>query len=67
MNPDDNIMYLLITLAFVLAIVIWFLPVICSRGNENTKKILWITIFIGWIPIVWIALLISALLGTKKV
>ncbi|MBR6163273.1 hypothetical protein IKQ26_05255 [bacterium] len=47
-------------------IVVWFIPVFCSRGNENANKILWLTIFLGWIPLVWLVLLIAALLGRKK-
>lgn len=47
-------------------ICIWFIPVFCSRGNENGCKIFWICLFLGWIPIIWLVLLVSALLGSKK-
>ena len=66
MNITNIIDILLIILIFIILIGIWFIPVICSRGNENENKILWLTVFLGWIPFVWLALLISALLGKKK-
>ena len=53
-------------LIIILLITVWFVPTICSRKNENAKPIFLINIFLGWIPIVWVAILIAALLGKKK-
>ena len=47
-------------------LLIWLIPIFCSRGNENAKSILWLNIFLGWIPIIWLVLLLAALLGKKK-
>ena len=50
----------------ILFILIWFIPVLCSRKNENATAILWINLLLGWIPFVWLILLLAALLGRKK-
>lgn len=55
-----------IILIVIIFITIWLIPIFCSRKNENATSILWINIFLGWIPVVWIVLLLAALLGKKK-
>ena len=64
---SDLIDIFIIILLCIIILLIWLTPVFCSRGNENSKKILWLTLFLGWIPFVWLVLLLSALLGKKKV
>lgn len=55
-----------IVLVVIIFITIWLIPLFCSRKNENATAILWINLFLGWIPIIWIVLLLAALLGKKK-
>lgn len=55
-----------ILLIVIIFITIWLIPIFCSRKNENATAILLINLFLGWIPIIWIVLLLAALLGKKK-
>lgn len=56
-----------IILVVIIFIIIWLIPIFCSRKNENATAILWINLFLGWIPVVWIVLLLAALIGKKKI
>ena len=55
-----------VILIVIIVITIWLIPIFCSRKNENATAILWIDLFLGWIPVIWIVLLLAALLGKKK-
>ena len=50
---------------FMVYALLWWTPFICARQNKNKDQIFWVTVFLGWIPLVWMILLLSALLGDK--
>ena len=54
------------TCGIIFAILVWFIPIICAKGNENENKIFWLTLCLGYIPPIWVVLLLAALLGKKK-
>jgi len=63
----ENVLPIIVAILIaVIVIMIWLIPTFCSRRNENAKPILWLNIFLGWIPFIWIVLLLAALLGKKK-
>lgn len=67
MNDIENTMIIAgVILIVIILITIWLIPIFCSRKNENATAILWINLFLGWIPIIWLVLLLAALLGKKK-
>lgn len=67
MNDIENAMIIAgVILIVIILITIWLIPIFCSRKNENATAILWINLFLGWIPIIWLVLLLAALLGKKK-
>jgi len=50
---------------FMMFVLLWWAPFLCAQQNKNKNQIFWLTLLLGWIPIVWIVLLLSALLGEK--
>ena len=67
MNDIENTMIIAgVILIVIILITIWLIPIFCSRKNENATAILWINLFLGWIPIIWLVLLLAALLGKNK-
>ena len=67
MNDIENTMIIAVVILIVIILItIWLIPIFCSRKNENATAILWINLFLGWIPIIWLVLLLAALLGKKK-
>lgn len=63
----ETIFYIIIGVTIVsISFLLWLIPTFCSRKNENATAILWLNIFLGWIPLVWLVLLLAALLGKKK-
>lgn len=67
MNDIENTMIIAgVILIVIILITIWLIPIFCSRKNENATAILWINLFLGWIPVIWLVLLLAALLGKKK-
>lgn len=63
---ENTMMIAGVILIVIIFITIWLIPIFCSRKNENATAILWINLFLGWIPVIWIVLLLAALLGKKK-
>lgn len=55
------VLFVLIILGYV-----WFLPTIVSSTHTNHRKIFWLNLIIGWIPLIWIILLIVAITGERK-
>lgn len=55
-----------IWIILVLLLVAWFLPSVIASNNVNHRKIFWVNLLIGWIPIIWLILLIAALVGEKR-
>ena len=67
MNDIENTMIIAgVILIVIILITIWLIPIFCSRKNENATAILWINLFLGWIPIVWLVLVLAQLLGKQK-
>lgn len=58
----------LFAMGFILIILLlaWWLPTLIARKNANFYKIFWVNLLIGWIPIIWLILLIAALVGERK-
>ena len=54
-----------IAVVFMMYVLFWWTPFMCAQQNKNKKQIFWLTIFLGWIPLVWFGLLLAALLGDK--
>ena len=53
MNDIENTMIIAgVILIVIILITIWLIPIFCSRKNENATAILWINLFLGWIPII---------------
>lgn len=64
-NSDGGSM-LFILIILTLSLVAWFLPSVIASNNVNYRKIFWVNLLIGWIPIIWLILLIAALVGEKR-
>ena len=57
---------LLICLGICFLIFIYLLPSKVAANNKNADKIYWVNLFLGWIPFIWLALLLAALLGDSR-
>ena len=69
LSEDNSISFtplILLILAIWLAITIYMLPAQMAKGNKNAHKIFLVNLFLGWIPIVWLVLLLAALIGEAK-
>ena len=62
---NNEVGVFLVTVWLMLYIVLWWVPYMCAQQNKNKKQIFWLTLFLGWFPLVWFILLIAALLGDK--
>ena len=64
---DSSFASIFILLLVIGVIVfIYMLPSKLASGNKNAKKVFYVNIFLGWIPIIWIILLVAALIGEAK-
>lgn len=65
---EDNTLISVIVLIFVLWLVffIYMLPSKIAANNKNASKIYKVNLFLGWIPVIWLILLLAALLGESK-
>ena len=66
-NNETNLFISLIILILVLWIA-WFfymLPAKLARHNKNADRMYKVNLFLGWVPGVWIVLLIVALVGER--
>lgn len=55
-----------IWIILAISLLAWFLPSVIASNNVNHRKIFWVNLLIGWIPIIWLILLIAALVGEKR-
>lgn len=64
----NNTVISVIILAFVLWLVlfIYMLPSKIAANNKNANKIYKVNLFLGWIPVIWLILLLAALVGEDK-
>lgn len=65
---EDNTIISVIVLVFVLWLVffIYMLPAKIAASNKNASKIYKVNLFLGWIPVIWVVLLLAALIGESK-
>lgn len=65
---EDNTIISVIILVFVLWFVffIYMLPSKIAANNKNANKIYKVNLFLGWIPVIWLILLLAALVGENK-
>ena len=65
---EDNTIISVIVLVFVLWLVffIYMLPAKMAASNKNASKIYKVNLFLGWIPVIWVVLLLAALIGENK-
>ena len=65
---EDNTIISVIVLVFVLWLVffIYMLPAKIAASNKNASKIYKVNLFLGWIPVIWVVLLLAALIGENK-
>lgn len=53
-------------LATIVIIHIYLLPSKIAADNKNADKIYRVNLFLGWIPFVWLILLLAALIGESR-
>lgn len=65
---EDNTAVSVIIFIVVLWLVffIYMLPAKIASDNKNADKIYKVNLFLGWIPIIWLILLLAALIGESK-
>ena len=65
---EDNTITSIIILVFVLWLLffIYMLPAKIASNNKNASKVYKVNLFLGWIPVIWLILLLAALIGESK-
>ena len=65
---EDNTITSVIILVFILWLLffIYMLPAKIASNNKNANKIYKVNLFLGWIPVIWLILLLAALVGESK-
>ena len=58
--------FILIILGLWFLFFMYFLPSRVAADNKNANKIYHLNLFLGWIPIIWLILLLAALIGESK-
>ena len=58
--------FILIILGLWFLFFMYFLPSRVAADNKNANKIYHVNLFLGWIPIIWLILLLAALIGESK-
>ena len=64
----DNTIVSVIILMFIclLLFFIYMLPAKIASNNKNASKIYIVNLILGWIPAIWLILLLAALIGERK-
>lgn len=64
----DNTIVSVIILMFIclLLFFIYMLPARIASNNKNASKIYIVNLILGWIPAIWLILLLAALIGERK-
>ena len=64
----DNTMVSVVILMFIclLLFFIYMLPARIASNNKNASKIYIVNLILGWIPAIWLILLLAALIGERK-
>ena len=57
---------ILITLALVLAVIVYFVPAIIGRNKVNATGIVLLNLFLGWTAIGWLGALIWAFISPES-
>ena len=68
-ETSDLPAFVLIIILGIAVWVIWyiyFLPSRIAADNKNADKVYTVNLFLGWIPIIWLVLLLAALIGEQK-
>lgn len=61
LSEDDTIISVIILmLVFLFVFFIYMLPSKIADNNKNANKIYKVNLFLGWIPIIWLILLLAA-------
>ena len=65
---EDNMAISVIIFIFVLWLVffIYMLPAKIASDNKNAGKIYKVNLFLGWVPVIWLVLLLAALIGESR-
>lgn len=65
---EDNTAVSVIIFIFVLWLVffIYMLPAKIASDNKNADKIYKVNLFLGWVPVIWLVLLLAALIGESR-
>lgn len=58
--------FIFIGLIICFFIFIYLLPSKVAANNKNADKVFWVNLFLGWIPFIWLILLLAALLGDSR-
>lgn len=58
--------FILIILGLWFLFFMYFLPSRVAADNKNANKIYHVNLFLGWIPVIWLILLLAALIGESK-
>ena len=74
LSEDNTLIYMENYMIFfvMLFFVIWFvffnymLPAKIASDNKNFIKIYKVNLFLGWIPVIWLILLLAALIGESN-
>ncbi len=65
---EDNTAVSVIIFIVVLWLVffIYMLPAKIASDNKNADKIYKVNLFLGWVPVIWLVLLLAALIGESR-
>lgn len=63
-SNSETFMFIVFIISFI--IFVYLLPYFVATNNRNRNKIFFINLFLGWIPVVWLILLLAALTGEKE-
>ena len=67
LSEDNTAVSVIIFIAVLwLVFFIYMLPAKIASDNKNADKIYKVNLFLGWIPIIWLILLLAALIGESK-
>lgn len=71
LSADDDIATGFFYIIFFLLVIwgvlfIYLLPAKLATNNKNARRVFWVNLFLGWIPLIWLILLLAALVGESK-
>ena len=58
--------FILIILGLWFLFFMYFLPSRVAADNKNANKIYHVNLFLGWVPVIWLVLLLAALIGESR-